>query len=254
MKPSSFIELTSLTSKPRSGFMVILGKSTVDHLRAALGVDEFRAVFIKSSPAYERGTSIAIDLAFTDNHVPASLRVCDYKARPNHRSVQFFDEPSISAQKWGLVTTRVERLSPSYSGYDELLKRNPTTAKALGASDKVVALRFILEYNKMPKPLAYDRLDAKSSKFIKVKAPEVVVESPPEPVTLVLPPEPVAPLKAKMVLNNQPIIQKVVDGRVDLALAISINGEIAREKLVQGLSASQLIEVFDFMESRFGAR
>lgn len=247
MKKSSMPELISLTSKPRSGFMAILGKSTIDYLRAELGSDELRAVYIKSSPAHEGGTSIAIDLAFINSKIPDSRQLGDYKSRPNHRSVQFGEDSIDAGQRWGLVDTRVERLTPSYDGYDVLMKRNPTTAKMLAALTKVVALRFIVEYSKMPDPLAFDRVDAKSSRFVKVK-PRAKEEA-----TAVLSPEPIiAPLK--VVLNSPPIIQKVVDGRVDLALAISVNGAIAREKMVQGLSATQLIEVIEFMETRFGTR
>jgi hypothetical protein len=253
MKKSSTSDLISLTSKPRSGFMALLGKNTVDYVRAELGVDEFRSVFIKCNAAYEGGKSVAVDLAFVGEHTFGSRKVGPYQPRENHRSVQLGCEPDplgIPSQKWGLVSSRLERLTASYDGYDELLKRNPSVAKSLAAVKKIVALRFITEYDTMPNPLQFDRVKAASSKFIKVKPKAeqaAVVQDP-----IAVEHQPAAP-KAAAVLNNPPILREVVDGRVDMALAISVNGSIARERLVKGLSASQLIEVLGFID-RFDAR
>lgn len=252
MKAAPTPLLSGSTSRPRSGFMAVLTESTVKYLAAELG-SPVQAVIVKVNPMHEHGKSIAVDLAFFANaSVPGGRAVSEYRTehRPGQHSVQFSRELSDGVVQatgdrlWSITESRVERLSNSYDGYDALKQRSPGAAQALATAKKVVALRFITAYSQMAKPISINRVNAASSAFIQVKAQAPVADAIAPAIPTPAPTKPV-------VLNSPPIVREVVDGRIDMAVAISVNGVVQRENVFRNLTALQLADMMVYMQGKF---
>lgn len=255
MKAAPTPLLSGSTSRPRSGFMAVLTESTVKYLAAELG-PTVQAVIVKVNPMHEHGKSIAVDLAFfTDTSVPGSRAVSKYRTehRPGQHAVQFSRELSDGVVQatgdrlWSITEARVERLSNSYDGYDALKQRSPGAAQALATTKKVVALRFITAYGQMAKPISINRVNAASSAFTQVKARTPVADAIAPAIPTIPTPAPTKPV----VLNSPPIVREVVDGRIDMAVAISVNGVVQRENVFRNLTALQLADMMVYMQGKF---
>lgn len=252
---------TAFTSKPRSGFMAIMDKQVMGPLDDILGPQK-RALLLR---CIETNNSVFIDVVFMSDSVFSralfgSRIVKPYDCRPGHYAVQFSGgsfKANSTAPNWGLTSTTVALYMPvSNELLNSFVKDKTLITKTRPAS---VTLRFIIRRDEMNPPITVHR----DSKKAAPKSNVVIDLQLTEDLITVLQPTAVEQLPdtscksgcgnacKKIGLTDDP---KAKSDQIKLAFAVSVNNDVVRERVFDGLTPIELVDVMMFIESKLARK